>query len=402
MNIEDIIVGLDSWQNSIKFSPQESNFISSIGNHINQKGLTARQRTAILKLFTKYSGPLSDHFKIDVYSLVQNPVFRTPLREASNNVNRNISIVSINNEKKIVVKFPFDEELVGQIRQYKNLQLPSRNHWATWNPDQFEWEFKLNEPNLLFVSGFEKLGFSVDYEFSEYVSKLNEVVCNIDSYIPMVEFRDGRFFYKNVVDTIPQPTSTDLLTVLFHARSYGITCWDDAIELALSSNKINPITSHLLKNTTGIPTVIHGSSEVLLEDLSEVISYSENVLFIIPGGSELPHVSKVHQYLISDNYTNEQMSVLFRLNNSSDSGVKFNEYITNNHLNNHLLKRVKFYFISGSVQRPLIEANKKFDLIVHFGTNSAHYTLKTLIKNNHNVISMSLHNIRRDSNLANV
>jgi len=392
-DIEDVICVFYRWNCPIKLAAQETNFINSVGDSMSVRGLTLRQRTAIIRLIKKYADQLSIHCNVDINLLVENPIFRSPLRELSHSQSRKISIITSNNEKKIAVKFPYDEALVADIRNYKTTaKSPSHLNWATWNPDEFLWEFTLNEPNLLFLSNLETLGFTVDAEFSEYMREFHTITESMDQHIPMLIFENGKFSYKNTVDAIPQPESSDILEVLLHARKYGVTCWDDAIELALESNPINPAITKMLKNATGLPTI----SDADLIDFKDIIACSNNVLFVIPGGSELFHLEEIHKFLLSENYTNEQLSVLFRLDNSNSAGTMFNEYIVKNHLNNHFLKRVKFFFISGKIQRPLLEANKDFDIVIHFGTNSAHYSLTNFIKNHHNVISIALQNKNKE------
>ena len=98
----------------------------------------------------------------------------------------------------------------------------------------------------------------------------------------------------------------------------------------------------------------------------------------------------MHEYLKLTRYQDEQMTVMFRLDSSS--GRMCNDYIKENKLNTPLTDKVKFVFVSGKIPKPLIESGKNFDAIIHFGTNSAHYTLKNFVKSHHNVISMNLPN----------
>ena len=104
----------------------------------------------------------------------------------------------------------------------------------------------------------------------------------------------------------------------------------------------------------------------------------------------LEHLTYAHDYLKSIGYTNEQMTVLFRLDSSF--GKMCNSYIKENKLNSPISNKIKFTFISGKIPKPLIESGKNFDAVIHFGTNSAHYTLKNYIKHHNNVISMNIPN----------
>jgi len=83
---------------------------------------------------------------------------------------------------------------------------------------------------------------------------------------------------------------------------------------------------------------------------------------------------------------------MFRLDSSS--GKICNDYIKQNKLNTPINDEIKFVFVSGKIPKPLIDSGKTFDAVIHFGTNSAHYTLKNFVRNHHNVISMNLPNQR--------
>ena len=79
---------------------------------------------------------------------------------------------------------------------------------------------------------------------------------------------------------------------------------------------------------------------------------------------------------------------LFRLDSSF--GTMCNDYIKFNSLNNPISEKTKFVFISGKLPKPLIESNKDFDILIHYGLNSAHHGLRYFIKSHHNVINIGL------------
>jgi hypothetical protein len=86
--------------------------------------------------------------------------------------------------------------------------------------------------------------------------------------------------------------------------------------------------------------------------------------------------------------TDEDMSVLFRLDSSS--GAICNEYVKENKLNNPISEKIKIFFISGKVPKPLICSGIEFDAIINLGSNSAHYTQKNLVRNHHCVINYTI------------
>lgn len=400
MNIEELIDRMAS-SGKYLFAPPITLFSSdiaithSLSEQIQRgNGFTEKQRALTIRLVTKYSKVLSIALNYDVSVDLVNPNFKYPVRKLSGT--KSVEVQSFENGyKRILVKFPFNEGTVSAFREYKKTIPRYEANEINWNAEDTAWEFLFTEPNVLFLSKMLGADFTFDKTFSEAAEEITKIENNIEQYVPMVVFQDGKYFYINTVDKIPQPTSTDLTEVLLDARKYGITCWDESIDIALASNMIVPSIRALLKNNSCNPIVLDSKE---LSDITELLQHSNNVLFVIPGGTELAHLQTVHQHLKDHNISNNQMTVMFRLDSSS--GKMCNNYIKENNLNGLVGNDIKFVCVSGKIPKPLIESGKRFDLVVHFGTNSAHYTLKNYIKNHYNVISMSLDNKNKELDLC--
>jgi len=390
MYIEDLIDRLACYGNYLFHSPLtiayvDITIVTSLSDQI-QRGnaYTEKQRGLALRIVSKYVGVLSADLGFDVGTLLKNPQFSNPIRVISGI--KSISIVDRGTGPVLAVQFPYNQELVDNIKKYKDSLTNFQAININWNSEEKYWEFGFTEPNIQFLCSFIDIGFVADEQFLKYRTEIQEIEHRIDEYVPIVEYVNGHFRYRNVVDHIPQPTSLNLVEVLLHARRHGINCWDESIDIALES--VDPVIYKFLKNSSGEVSFPPGETE--LDQISDILTFSENVLFVIPGGTEIDHLKYVHEYLNSSKYQNEQMTVMFRLDSSS--GRMCNEYIKEHKLNTPLSDKIKFVFVSGKIPKPLIESGKTFDVIVHFGTNSAHYTLKNFVKNHHNVISMNLPN----------
>jgi hypothetical protein len=353
-------------------------------------GYTEKQRALAIKLVSKYAKILSDDLKYDVQIDIQTPKFKYPVRKLSGA--KLVQVINIENLGKVIsVQFPFNDSLVETFRSYKAaLPKPSQVD-INWDSEKRAWLFGFTESNISFLYKTLSSDFTFDAEVVELAHKIQKVEENLENYVPMVVFNNGKFSFKNTSNKIPQPTSDNLISVLLHARKYGVTCWDDSIDLALHSDEINPTVRSFVKNTSGNPLIIEGQT---LHGVDEIVNFSQNVLFVIPGGSEIEHLKSINDFLISKNVPSEQISVMFRLDSSS--GKLCNDYIKENKLNSSLSEETRFICVSGKIPKPLIESGKKFDLVLHFGTNSAHYTLKEYIRNHHNVISMTLDNKNKE------
>lgn len=396
MHIEELIDRLAGngkyiFDTPINVFRADATIIASLSDQV-QRGnyYTEKQQALAIRLVSKYVSALSIALKYDVNVDLVTPQFKSPPRKLSGA--KSIQLKSYaDSSKKIVVQFPFNTELVDAFRNYKTTISKAEASDINWNAEERAWVFGYTESNVLYLSKVLTKDFVMDDELVIAAEEIQQVELNIDQYVPMVVYQDGKFSYKNVMNHVPQPSSDNLIEVLLHARSCGITCWDESIDLALSLTDVSVSVRSIINNTSCTPITLESNN---LESIKDLLHFSKNVLFVIPGGTELDHLTSIHRFLTTDNISNDQLTVMFRLDSSS--GKVCNEYIKEHKLNTPVSDLTKFVCVSGKIPKPLIETGKKFDLVVHFGTNSAHYTLKNYIKNHHNVVSMNLDNKNKE------
>lgn len=376
--------GLYIFDDQLKLSSPDYGIIASMSDQTERgNGYTEKQRTLALNLVSKYQKQLSEALGVNVAELLTAPQFKHPVRTLQ--YAKSINVIVKGATKIITVQFPYNADMVEAFKGYKTCSPKFIANEIGWNGESRVWEFGFNEPNIAYLANLLDQGFSCDDEFAALAEEVILIESDVEKYVPMVVYENGKFEYKNISPLVPQPNSDNLIEVLLDARRYGITCWDDAINIALKSDEVSKVVRKLLENTVCEPII---AEHATLDDIEQLMHYSANVLFVIPGGSELTHLTKAHAFLNKLCYTNEQLAVMFRLDSSS--GKMCNEYIKENHLNNSIGDKIKFVFVSGKIPKPLIESNKKFDIVIHFGTNSAHYTLKNFVKTHHNVVSMTI------------
>lgn len=379
----------------IPISKQDITIVNSMSSQVERDiGYTEKQRRLSLNFVGKYQSVLTDVLKMDIAEILLNPTFKFPVRSLQ--YEKKISIVQINNSKVIKVQFPYNSNIVNSFQLYKTTCIDFIRSEIAWNGEQSAWLFGFNEPNILFLSNLLLNDFSCDDEFALLASETVIIQDNLDQHIPMIVYNDGKFLYKNAVSSIPQPTSSNVEEVLLIAKRHGITCWDDNIDRLLESKEVNNTVKLVISKTSCDPIILPTHN---LLDIKDIIQYSHNILFVIPGGSELQYLSKTHAFLSTLCYTNSQLAVMFRLDNS-ETGKLYNDYVKKHNINNVITDDIKFVFISGKIPKPLIASSKKFDAVIHFGTNSAHYTLKNYIRTHHNVISMSIQDTEQELNFG--
>jgi len=402
MYIEDIvdkIIGIGSWlyQGTITFSSYDSKFLYSIDSQLCLgRGLTEKQNILLLKILTKYQSDISKFLSVDVNPFLTTPRYKYPIRTLSQQ--RTIKIVddAEGKNKTIQVSFPYDESLVNQIKEYRKNQTSNsrlRLGWSTnagivWNTTTTTWDFLLQEDHLSWLhKTFEPAGFQFEDTLKKYIEEIKSIEENVENYVPMIIFEENKFKYINTHKNIPQPTSTDLLEVLFESKKNGISIWDTSIDIALDDISINDCTRQYLK--------IQNSQEITfdnkifnLTDLEEIIHNIGRCVFVIPGGTEHDTLTRAHKFLQNSRISEEEITVMFRLDSSA--GAMCNHYIKENKLNTPLTDKTKFIFVSSRVPKPLISAKLPIDCIINFGSNNAHYTLKNLLKFHHCIINYTM------------
>lgn len=398
MYIEDIIDQLVGMGNLLLPSPEflgayDTNILHSFDSQISSGlSLTEKQQILAVRILKKYSEEISKVLSKQVDIFLENPQFRFPPRSITHLKTVKLFKDQENKRSLIRVSFPFDEKLVDDIKIYKKETTKRRMSYVrlnseeiSWNPRSRSWEFHLREEHVDWLtSKLSSEGFVFDHELMDFSKEINKVKSQLENYIPMVIFDGKNFKFSNTHKNIPQPQNDNLLEVLFFAKKYGIDTWDDSIDQALNDDLINPLTKFILTKKLGLEIDIDPNN-VKLDNLADTINYVGNTVFVIPGGDEYNMLKLSHQCLLNMGITNEQMTVLFRLD--GNNGKICNDYVKENQLNNPIDEKIKIFFISTKVPKPLLKTSTTIDCIINLGSTTVHYTLKNLLKNHHFLIN---------------
>jgi hypothetical protein len=284
--------------------------------------------------------------------------------------------------KVIKVEFPFNELLLKKIRDKK-----SKLTYATWNPDQKAWIFSLDERSLTFLNNIAiEENFTVDEEFTNYQTQINDVNNNVEQYVPMLTFTDNTLKFLNVSPNINQPNNLNIIENLFNARKLGISTWDHSIEETEEWQQADEITKRFLQ-TDPMDDFTINLEENSLSSLKETLAYLSPTLFVIPGGSELEKTELSIKFLNSIGIDNKEISVLFRL--PKDSGEEFNNFVRTENLNSPLTDHTKAVFISSKVPKTILDNKRKFNSVINFNFYSIHYSIRNLLRWHYNVVHIT-------------
>lgn len=393
MYIEDLVerlVGYGKYlfePNIIQGTGWEYNFVTSVANQIsNGNALTEKQATMAVRILKKYKKELESYFNRSID--LDNPIYRNPFRQIREE--RSIRIEEVNGSKQIVVRFPYDQELIKQFQNFINNSEWKSIRWgqvlkeqvAVWNHDIRAWVFSLKEKNILWLdNNVVRLGFSADETFKEYVKEITSILDNIYDHAPCVTKEDGQYKYSNASNKLKPLSSDNVLQVLFEAKNAGITAWTDDVEIDLNQVSDSVVTSAFLSTTKSL---FVDNETYDISHFEDIIKYAGPVLIIIPGGSETQHTMTWHKAIQSWGINSSEMSVLFRMPNESHG--TFNQYVKENSLNNEVNENTKVVFVSTKIPKPLIKSGIKFNTVLNLGYyRDLHFSMSVLLNSTTNV-----------------
>lgn len=388
MYIEDLIkVVTLNLSNFI--SHRDGEILQSICDQLYENGsVTEKQGALVIRLLNNYRKDLQ-HVVDNIDNTLDNPNWKNPFRTLHNvkkiTIERRVVPKGDSTGNCIIVKFPFNKEIVDELRSANSSVHPL--HRGSFDQESKVWYFNLTEYNVIRIGDLLlPYEFQASEEFLKYYNECNNIRTNIDQCIPMLAYQNDQYIIKNAYKSIPQVDTNNLTEALFHARKYGITTWCDVIDEKINS-KLNPLTKKvLLSNKKDRPWV--NSENVSIDKFKDLLSYGGPVLIIVPGGSELELTKQWVNFAKSIGIVNSQISVMFRLPNEEAS---FNEYVKDQGLNNAINEDIRIVFVSTKITKPLIKSKIKFDTIINLGYyNYMHFSMSTIVDSVCNLVYYSM------------
>jgi hypothetical protein len=395
MFVEDLILRLGCADNYI-FEPEiidagstwEKTFAQSVATQLaSGNTLTEKQAAMAVKIVKKYQTSLEVYFqqKLDL----TNPVFKKSFRKISNE--KTIKIENINSEKKIVVRFAYDEKLIKSIQQYisntpwKSIMYanPLKAHIGEWNSDIKAWVFSLREDNILWLeTNLVNTGFEADSNFKEFVTEINHTVDNMLDYVPHVSKQDNEYTLRNASKNISIKNSTNVIEYLISAKNQGITAWDNSVSTDLDNITLDPITTTIINS---VDPIFIDSTIYNIDQFENLVKFGGPILIIVPGGNEIHHTRLWHETALKWGIDSSDMAVLFRMPNESHGS--FNAYIKEHNLNNDIHPNIKIVFASIKIPKPLVKSELRFNTVINLGYyRDLHYSMSVLLQSTPNIV----------------
>lgn len=389
MHIEDLILdlhrhhlaALNQWDRGVV----ESFFIQLSGG----QGFTEKQSLLAVRIAKKHSNLLAESFGKNISNILENPTYSLPIRNLVKT--KHINIIENGIYKKCVeAVFPYNDEYISAFRKNKEINLT-----GVWDPNRRAWIFPLNEANLNFLVDFaERENFIVDHEFAKYSQEVKKIKENIDAHIPLLVLDNNRPKLTNFYEKSEDFAKFDILSSVFEARKRGVYVWDELISQYLESNSVSEITRNFLKSNPAENYQIFSENHPI-SDITPLMLHLSPTLVVLPGGSELEKLSEWYNHLKTIGVADKEISVMFRL--SSKCNQKFNEFVKSNGINKPITDCTKFVFVSGKLPKTILKSGIKFHSVVNLGFSNAHYTLKSYLKNQENVITYNNKKEKKDN-----
>ena len=361
-----------------KVSSFDNNIVSNLSASCEAgRGLTIKQRNVSIRLCEKYRGQLVSLLGQDAVDALANPDFKSPLLEAY------IPEFSIKIDNKVIsVRFPFDQNIVGKIRSFKG---ETGNQRIQWNPESKSWDFDLDEANVVWIkNNLITDAYKVDDQFNQYFSQISEIFEKIDQFVPCVDHDGNQFVFKNAHPSVPQPETNDIKEALVKARLYEITTWEEKVEKIIENANFSPILKSFLTKTDK-KVIEFDSNEYDIDQFTDLFKYNLPVLIVVPGGNELQSLRTWYFWLKSQNFVENDISVMFRLDNGN--GAAFNDIVKEYKLNNPIKENTKVVFISQKIPKPVVKSGVEFKFVINLSaTWSSHYSINSYLDTMPNVI----------------
>ena len=358
MYIEDyleLFAGIHQEQKELKFfcSKKDEVLMFSLGKQVlRQTALTDRQHELAKKKLLEYKEQFDvygfDDFEKDLDSL------RMPIR--SINRQKLISLKQINDKIYIAVRFPFSKKMIKHIEFLQRLQ-PKKNYDSKTKTHLIDFSEK-----TLFeiVSKLKDCNFEIEEDVKEIYGILKIMDDDKENNAPGIYGFEIKNLHAKAIDyavtSIGEPNVDNLVAYKDRENLLGLKHFDD-VELQKAISNLQPLTKKIMQRTNSM--IFIDDNEYTFNNIVESVLelYRFPLLIVLPKDNEydvLSHTYKSFKNIIP----NESISVLFRLDNDSEEGRDFNQFVKKNELNSPLDNSTKIVYISSNkIPKPLIASD---------------------------------------------
>jgi len=358
MTIEDCIEFLDQ---NVEIRPSDVKLIKSFASQCKKNiGLTDRQHALAKQKILEYKEELSIKGCTNVENYFNN--LRKPYRIIDRS--KTVKIVSksyldfFESSTKIMlaIKFPFSKKMIKYIQLITQLQ--SRREYDSSTKTHF---LDFTEKNVLtIVDALKDNNFDIQPEILDYYNKIKLFVINDKQYLPGIY----NYTIKNVhersknfmINRLGNPCLENLFLYYDQRDILGLKFFDiDKLDksLRLISPLAKKIADEKIKNIF-LDISTYRLQEIFLS-LHQLKKFP--LLIILKKKDQYSTLLKIFEDLKLFVHENH-ISVLFRVENTTEENILFNQLIQKLKVNNKLTKETQVVILdNGKIPKPLFNSN---------------------------------------------
>jgi hypothetical protein len=356
---------------------------------LENKPLTEKQSVIALRLLRKYRDQYCKLGHEKIIEMLNFPVFKHPFRIVDNE--KSISIDYEN--KRFLLKFPFNQELVTEIRTFSNKSAPLCK--AVWDPDNKKWALDLNEISLGFIiQSLIPKGFVIGDEIKEFIRSYEDIQQNLEKYIPMLVKADDTYI---LVNSKLEKSYQNVFDAVVDCTKMGIYVYDEvcAQELEPLLNAMPLARSLTSKDKNKF--FVHNEKYTKLEMLHLLKEINSTTAIFLDEMSTSLELESWVNTLYELGVPNEQIAVYFRRKNDS-YGVEFNQTVKKLELDKKAEdQNVRWMFLSSKYPKSLIKNKNVADVCLFIDRYATtHHSVINVAKNAMLIFNYNKHSITGD------
>jgi len=302
---------------------------------------TEKQSHIGLRLVKKYASKLRDA-GFDADKILVGKVFGKPFRV----IDKTKSLYIDGDD--IVCKSNFIPDLVNNLK--KHAKKPGSG--GQYNADNKSWSFSYTEDNIVFLYSVTKgKNFTIEDKIKNDFENIRKIKESAFDYYPMVTMEQGKYVVKNSPSDQIKLVSTDAREVMFEARRYGISIFDDCV--------IDNISS-----PTAFDKILYGSHDVwttdgkgTYEDLMDLIKSAKQTVIMV--SSHMP--PQLRQWMAVLQNAGVETSVSFRFKKEPETNKEIKDRGMNVYNPNAKVlitnEKISKKFVSDNIQPDLVICN---------------------------------------------
>jgi hypothetical protein len=344
----------------------------SLGNQcFNGKAFTHKQADIALRLVKKYRNQFIKLGINNIEELLDNPPYKFALRTIDNV--KSVTIDQTN--KKFILRFPFNQDLVTILR---NLNQKEKLTKAEWDPNNKYWTLDLNEVSLSFlIDNFSK-DFEFDEQILEHIEKYSQITNNFEEYVPTLIKQNNIYQFKNIKCNFQ---SDNLLTALVESAKLGVHVYDDTVANELAEYVKEDPLAKIYEHSYNQKFFIDKSKYARQEVITLVKNMNVNTAIFVDETINANEISKWISDLTNVGISLDDIGVFFRRKNDKD-GIEFNAVIKQLRLNKEANSSPKWVFLSNKYPKSLLKNNHKIDICFFVNRYiTSHYSITNTSKN---------------------